>query len=67
MATPDYYRKQIELLLEWAASATDLDLRVKLIERALDFLALANCADDQKLRHVQEALETMMRSNTRKA
>ncbi len=67
MAAPDYYRKQIELLLEWAASVTDLDLRMKLIERALDFFKLANCTDDQALRLVQEALETTRRSNTRNA
>lgn len=67
MAAQEYYRKQVQLLLEWAVAATDLDLQMRLIERALDFLALANCTDDQTLRPFQEALEATMHSNTPKA
>ncbi len=67
MTTAEYYQKQIELLLEWAVAAADLDLRIRLIERALDFLALAVCTDDRTLRLLQEAMEPMMHSNTRKA
>jgi hypothetical protein len=42
MPTPDYYCKQIELLLEWAVAVPDNGLRMTLIERALD-LARKKC------------------------
>ncbi len=65
MPKPDYYRKQIELLLEWAVATPDNGLRMTLIEWGLDLLVLAS-ADDQTLRLVQEALQTMMPANTEK-
>ncbi len=37
MATAEYYRKQVELLLVWAMAATRPDLKAKLLARALDF------------------------------
>jgi hypothetical protein len=40
MVAVEYYRKQIELLLVWAMATTKPDLNAKLIERALEFLAL---------------------------
>ena len=57
MVAVEYYRKQIELLLVWAMATTKPDLKAKLIERALEFLALANCTDDKTLRLLQEALD----------
>jgi hypothetical protein len=59
MATLDYYRKQIELLLVWATAVTDSNLRIRLIERAVNFLTLANCTDDQALRRFEELLESI--------
>jgi hypothetical protein len=47
MATAEYYRKQTELLLVWAFATTDPSFKTRLIERAFDFLAKANCADDE--------------------
>jgi len=38
MATSDYYRKQIELLLVWATAVTDSNLRIRLTQRALNLL-----------------------------
>jgi len=58
MPTTEYYQKQIELLLVWAAATTSRDLQLKLIERACQLLVLANCADDQTLRHLQEVPES---------
>ena len=58
MPTAEYYQKQIELLLLWASATTSRDLQVKLIERACQLLALANCADDQTLRYMEEVLES---------
>jgi hypothetical protein len=63
MATPDYYRKQIELLLVWATAVTDSNLRIRLIERAVNFLTLANCTDDQALRRFEELLESIRLQN----
>jgi hypothetical protein len=59
MATPEYYRKQTELLLVWAFATTDPSFKARLIERAFDFLALANCADDEILRTLQMALQSL--------
>ena len=59
MATPEYYRKQTELLLLWALITTEPSLKARLIERALDFLALANGADDEILRTLQLALQSL--------
>ena len=35
MATTEYYRKQVELLLVWAMATTNPDLKAKLLARAL--------------------------------
>ena len=59
MPTPEYYRKQTELLLVWAFATTDPNFKARLIERALDFLAFANCADDEILRGLQMALQSL--------
>jgi hypothetical protein len=59
MATPEYYRRQTQLLLVWALATTEPSLKARLIERALDFLALANCADDEILRTLQMALQSL--------
>ncbi len=37
MTTPEYYRKQIELLLDWADTVTNAELQISLIQRALTF------------------------------
>ena len=58
MPTAEYYQKRIELLLLWASATTSRDLQVKLIERACQLLALANCADDQTLRYLEEVMES---------
>jgi hypothetical protein len=50
MATIEYYRKQVELLLVWAMATTNPDLKAKLLARALEFLALVDCVDDGMLR-----------------
>jgi hypothetical protein len=60
MAMPDYYRKQIELPLVWATAVTDPGLRIRLIGRALNFLTLANCTDNQTLRRFEEILESLI-------
>ncbi len=57
MATPEYYRKQIELLLDWADTVTNAELQISLTRRALDFLPLANWTDDQTLQRLQEKLD----------
>ncbi len=57
MATPEYYRKQIELLLDWADTVTNAELQISLIRRALDFLPLANWTNDQTLQRLQEKLD----------
>ena len=54
MATTDYHRKQVELLLVWAMATTNPDLKAKLLARALKFLALVDCIDDGMLRTFQE-------------
>ena len=54
MATTDYHRKQVELLLVWAMATTNPDLKAKLLARALEFLTLADCVDDGMLRAFQE-------------
>jgi hypothetical protein len=64
MPTTEYYQKQIELLLLWAAAATNRNLQTKLIQRACEFLTLANCIDDQTLRLFEEALESVLRSHS---
>jgi hypothetical protein len=53
MATAEYYRKQVELLLVWAMATTNPDLKAKLLARTLEFLALVDCVDDQVLRGFQ--------------
>ncbi len=63
MPTTEYYQKQIALLLLWAAAATNRDLQTKLIQRACEFLALANCINDQTLRLFEETLESVLRSH----
>ena len=45
MATAEYYRKQVELLLVWAIATTNPDLKAKLLARALEFWALVDCVD----------------------
>jgi len=35
--------------------------KLKLIQRACEFLALANCSDDQTLRLIEETLESVLR------
>jgi hypothetical protein len=54
MATAQYYRKQVELLLVWAMATTKPDLKAKLIEWALKSLAFANSTDNETLRLFQE-------------
>ena len=54
MATTEYYRKQVELLLVWAMATTNPDLKAKLLALALEFLTLADCVDDGMLRVFQE-------------
>ena len=54
MATTEYYRKQVELLLVWAMATTNPDLKAKLLARALEFLAFLDCVDDGILRVFQE-------------
>ncbi len=56
MATLEYYRKQVELLLVWAMATTNPDLKAKLLARALEFVALADSLDDGVLRGFQELL-----------
>jgi hypothetical protein len=63
MATSDYYRKQIELLLVWATAVTDSNLRIRLTQRALNLLTLANCTDDQTLRRFEELLKSIRSQN----
>jgi len=63
MATSDYYRKQIELLLVWPTAVTDSNLRIRLAERALNLLTLGNCTDDQTLRRFEELLESIRLQN----
>ncbi len=54
MVPAEYYRKQVELLIVWAMATTNPDLKAKLVARALEFLALVDCADDGLLRGFQE-------------
>ena len=56
MATAEYHRKQVELLLVWAMATAEPDLKAKLLSRALEFLALIDDADDRLLRLFQETL-----------
>jgi hypothetical protein len=64
MPTTEYYQKQIELLLLWAAAATNRDLQTNLIDRACELLALANRTDDQTLRLFEETLESVLRKHS---
>ena len=50
MATAEYHRKQVELLLVWAMATAEPVLKAKLVSRALEFLALIDDADDRLLR-----------------
>ena len=50
MATAEYYRKQVELLLVWAMATAEPILKAKLLSRALEFLALIDDANDRLLR-----------------
>ena len=54
MATTNYRRKQVELLLVWAMATTNPDLKAKLLARALEFSTLVDCIDDGMLRTFQE-------------
>ena len=54
MATTEYHRKQVALLLVWAMATTNPDLKAKLLARALEFLTLVDCVDDGMLRSFQE-------------
>ena len=54
MATTEYHRKQVDLLLVWAMATTNPDLKAKLLARALEFLALVDCVDDGMLRTFQD-------------
>ena len=54
MATTEYYRKQVELLLVWAMATTNPDLKAKLLARALEFMTLVDRADDGMLHVFQE-------------
>jgi hypothetical protein len=55
MATAEYYRKQVELLLVWAMATAEPVVKA-LLSRALEFLALIDNADDRLLRLFQEVL-----------
>ena len=55
MATAEYHRKQVELLLVWAMASAEPVLKAKLVSRALEFLALIDDADDRLLRLFQDA------------
>ena len=50
MATTEYHRKQVELLLVWAMATANPDLKAKLLARALEFMTLVDRADDGMLR-----------------
>ena len=54
MATTEYYRKQVELLLVWAMATTNPDLKARLLALALEFSTLVDCVDDGMLRTFQE-------------
>jgi hypothetical protein len=54
MATTEYYRKQVELLLVWAMATTNPDLKATLLARALEFMTLVDRADDGMLHVFQE-------------
>ena len=56
MATAEYYRKQVELLLVWAMATAEPVVKAKLLSRALEFWALIDDADDRLLRLFQEVL-----------
>ena len=56
MATAEYHRKQVELLLVWAMATAEPVLKAKLLSRALQFLARIDDADDRLLRLFQEVL-----------
>ncbi len=60
MATPEYYRKQIEFLLDWADTVTNAELQINLIRRALEFLPLAKGTDNQTLQRLQEKLDNIL-------
>ena len=64
MPTTEYYQKQIKLFLLWAAAATNRDLQTKLIQRACELLALANCTDDQTLRLFEKTLDSVLRNHS---
>ena len=67
MATADYYRKQVELLLVWAMATTKPDLKANLLSRALEFLALTENADDRLLRVFQEVMAELSAQHLRKS
>ena len=60
MATIEYHRKQVELLLVWAMAATNPDLKAKLLARALEFSTLVDCIDDGVLRTFQELFNAQL-------
>jgi hypothetical protein len=60
MATTEYHRKQVELLLVWAMATTNPDLKAKLLARALEFSTLVDCIDDGMLRTFQELFSTQL-------
>ena len=63
MPTAEYYQKQVELLLLWAAATTNRDMQFKLIQRAREFLVLANCTEET-LRQFQRVLESVLHNNS---
>ena len=67
MATAEYYRKQVELLLVWAMATTKPDLKAKLLSRALESLALIENADDRLLRVFQEVMAELSAQHLRKS
>ena len=67
MATADYYRKQVELLLVRAMATTKPDLKANLLSRALEFLALIENADDRLLRVFQEVMAELSAQHLRKS
>jgi hypothetical protein len=60
MATAEYYRKQVELLLVRAMATAEPVLKAKLLARALEFSTLVDCIDDKMLRTFQELFNAQL-------
>jgi hypothetical protein len=60
MATAEYYRKQVELLLVRAMATAEPVLKAKLLARALEFSTLVDCIDDRMLRTFQELFNAQL-------